>query len=629
VCNNSPVFDNFPPIIVCAGFPLEFDNSATDLDGDSLLYELCTPYSGANPQDPQPIQASKPPYAPIIWEDGFDEQNQIGAGTFPLKIDPATGKLTGFPSMQGQYVVGICVKEFRNNQLLSTSIRDFQFNISICDVVKAKVKSDDITPIFVIKDCEGFDVHFVNESVGADSFYWDFGDPTSSNDNSTLRDPIYEYPDTGLYTIMLVADPDFECSDTAIVELSLYPALDPQFSYNANCFTTPVQFTDISTSDFGGITEWIWDFGDGSAPSNETNPIKEYEKPGRYDVMLSIKTDLGCVAVHKQAFDLKSTPISNYGNTALCLDAQPIAFSDSSDIDIGNIEIWNWILYNTDSTEVVTYNQKNVEHTFAEPGDYNIFLEVLAGNGCKSVKTESVTIYEMIEVNSGLDENICTGDSVQLNAIVNVPATYTWSSVDTTKISSLTIENPVVFPDETTTYTLKVEDPNGCTAIDETAVNVRQSPYVNMGDDINACEADNINLNIIAEDPYGNTNNLQYRWQPNDYLSSLTIPNPIVVPLQTSTLILKVIETTYGCETIDSILIEVEEPIEAIVSNDTLVCENTPFELYASGGDFYNWMPNVGFDTDEARPTIVLLQDQVFTVEISNYCYTTIAEILE
>lgn len=629
VCNNSPVFDNFPPIVVCAGFPLEFDNSATDLDGDSLLYELCTPYSGANPQNPQPIQASQPPYAPIIWENSFDEQNQIGEGTFPLKIDPATGKLTGFPTKQGQYVVGICVKEFRNNRLLSTSIRDFQFNISVCDVVKAKVKSDDITPegVFVINDCEGFDVHFVNESVGADSFYWDFGDPTSPYNTSTLRNPIHEFPDTGVYTIMMVADPDFECSDTAIVELSLYPALVPQFSYNANCYTSPVQFMDISTSDFGKITEWIWDFGDGSTPSNHINPIKQYDNAGEYEVKLSVKTELGCVAVHSQTFNLKSTPISNYGNTALCLDAQPIAFSDSSDIDIGNIEIWNWVLYNADSTEVVTYNQKNVQHTFDKPGDYNIHLEVSADNGCKSVKTESVTIYEVIEVNTGLDENICTGDSIQLNAIVNVPASYNWSSVDTSKISNLNIENPIVFPDETTTYTLQVEDPNGCTAIDASQIIVKQLPYVNMGDDINACEADNISLNIMAEDAYGNTNNLQYRWQPNAYLSSLTIPNPTVVPLQTDTFILKVIETTYGCEKIDSLIIEVEEPIEAMVSNDTLVCKNTPFELYASGGDFYNWMPNLGFDTDEAQPTVVLLQDQIFTVEISNHCYTTIAEI--
>jgi len=629
VCNNSPVFDNFPPMVLCAGFPLEFDNSATDLDGDSLLYELCTPYKGANTQDPQPLQASPPPYQPIIWEDGFDEQNQIGGGMFPLKIDPATGKLTGFPTINGQYVVGICVKEFRNNRLLSTSIRDFQFNVSDCRIVKAKVKSEDITAdgIFVIKDCKGFDVHFVNESVGADSFYWDFGDETTSDDNSRERSPIYEYPDTGLYTIMLVADPDFDCSDTAIVELSLYPTLVPEFSYKANCYTSPVEFNDVSTSDFGKITEWIWDFGDGSDPSNNSNPIKQYEKPGRYDVKLSVKTELGCVAIKEQTFDLKATPISDYGNTALCLDAQPVEFSDSSNVDIGNIENWSWLLYNKDSTEVVASSQSNIQHSFPEPGDYNIFLEVTATNGCKSIKTESVTIYEVIEVDAGLDQDVCLGDSVQLNATVNVPATYSWSPVDTTKISHLDIENPIAYPDRTTTYKIIVKDPNGCTTQDEVEINLKPLPNVDVGEDMEACESDRINLNIFAEDGYGNTNNLQYRWQPNDYLSSLTVPNPIVVPLQTTTLILKVIETTYGCETIDSLLIEVEEPIIALISSDTLVCENTPFELYAAGGEFYNWMPNLGFETDAARPEIVLMQDQIFTVEISNYCYSAIAEV--
>jgi len=633
-CNNSPVFDNFPPIVICAGFPLEFNNAATDLDGDSLVYELCTPNRGATPQDPQPTIASKPPYPPIVWEDDFGVTDQIGGDMFPLKIDEASGLLTGFPNIAGQFVVGICVKEFRNNLLLSTSVRDFQFNISDCGIVKAKVKSDDITPegVFIIKDCEGFAVQFTNESVGADNYYWDFGDPTTSDDTSDDKNPFYEYPDTGVYTIMMVADPYFECSDTAIVELSLYPTLIPQFSYQANCFTTPVEFTDISTSDYGRITEWVWDFGDRGPDSisisNDTNPIKRYELPGTYDVTLSIKTELGCIAIHSENIDLKATPESNYGNTALCLDAQPIEFSDSSDINIGSIQSWNWVLYNSDSTDVDVYNQKDVKHSFPEPGDYKIFLEVTASNGCKAVKTESVTIYDVIEIDAGMDENICTGDSVQLNGTTNIEqATFTWLADDTTKISRLDIENPLVYPDATTTYTVYAEDPNGCITQDEVNVNLRPIPYLNIGDDLVVCKADNINLNIIAEDGYGNTDNLQYRWESNNYLSSTTSPNPIVTPLETTTLILKIIETTYGCENWDSILIEVEEPIIEMVSSDTMVCKNTPFELYATGGDFYNWSPNLGFDIDAARPTITLLQDQVFTVEISNYCYTNTAQI--
>lgn len=130
-CNNSAVFNNFPPIAICAGYPFEFDHSATDADGDSLVYELCTPFSGANPQDPQPVTASSPPYDPVVWEDGFSAGNPLVSNP-QITLNTSTGQLSGLPVAIGQFVVAVCVKEFRNGILLNTSTRDFQFNVIDC-----------------------------------------------------------------------------------------------------------------------------------------------------------------------------------------------------------------------------------------------------------------------------------------------------------------------------------------------------------------------------------------------------------------------------------------------------------------------------------------------------------------
>ena len=48
-----------------------------------------------------------------------------------VTIDPQTGVISGTPIAVGQFVVGICVKEYRDGELLSTIQRDFQFNITL------------------------------------------------------------------------------------------------------------------------------------------------------------------------------------------------------------------------------------------------------------------------------------------------------------------------------------------------------------------------------------------------------------------------------------------------------------------------------------------------------------------
>lgn len=44
--NSSPRFTKRPPIYICKGVPIKFDHAATDPDGDSLAYSLCTPFNG-------------------------------------------------------------------------------------------------------------------------------------------------------------------------------------------------------------------------------------------------------------------------------------------------------------------------------------------------------------------------------------------------------------------------------------------------------------------------------------------------------------------------------------------------------------------------------------------------------
>jgi len=131
-CNSAPHYNNFPPLFLCAGLPLVFDHSATDPDGDSLAYELCDPYDGATAVSPMPVPPAAPPYGYVPFDavSGYSGSYPMSANP-ALAIDPVTGLLTGTPNMIGQWVVGVCVKEYRHGVLLSTNKRDFQFNITV------------------------------------------------------------------------------------------------------------------------------------------------------------------------------------------------------------------------------------------------------------------------------------------------------------------------------------------------------------------------------------------------------------------------------------------------------------------------------------------------------------------
>lgn len=207
-CNSNPVFKNWPPIFVCVGNPILFDHSATDEDGDSIVYNLCTPLHGATASVPMPQPPNTPPYTAITWRAPYGATDPLGG--IPLTIDPKTGSLTGTPNTIGQFVVGVCADEYRNGVLISTTKRDFQFNVIKC------LPSIVVAAPSVSVNCTNHTATFTNNSTGGTSYYWNFGDTTVTNDTSNVLHPSYTYPGVGTYLVTLIARSNIsdDCNDT-------------------------------------------------------------------------------------------------------------------------------------------------------------------------------------------------------------------------------------------------------------------------------------------------------------------------------------------------------------------------------------------------------------------------------
>jgi len=220
ICNSSPFYNNYPPTIICVDDTFKYDHSATDPDGDSLVYYLCTPndYNNGtwgiipNPAGP-PSSNFNVNYVPP-----YDSAYPIWAPTYPFQIDPQTGFLSGLPTQIGRYVVGVCASEYRNGVLLSTNKRDFQFNVAQC--------VEDVYSGFTVAppDCDDLTVSFTNTSNKATFYHWDFGIDSlgTGTDISTVQHPTYTYPDYGNYNVAMVVNPGLSCADTSLFNVYLY-----------------------------------------------------------------------------------------------------------------------------------------------------------------------------------------------------------------------------------------------------------------------------------------------------------------------------------------------------------------------------------------------------------------------
>ncbi|MFK7969937.1 MAG: PKD domain-containing protein [Bacteroidia bacterium] len=125
-CNNSPRFLNPPVAYICAGSPARFENQAYDPDGDSLVYSLTSCKQSNN--NGSPFGALSVNYNP-----GYSPSQPLGPG-WVVSLDQTTGDINVIPR-PGPAVIGVlCVEvaEYRNGNLLSTTVRDIQFFVTNC-----------------------------------------------------------------------------------------------------------------------------------------------------------------------------------------------------------------------------------------------------------------------------------------------------------------------------------------------------------------------------------------------------------------------------------------------------------------------------------------------------------------
>jgi gliding motility-associated-like protein len=391
VCNNSPVFNTLPPVAICVNEPLVFDHSAFDPDGDQLVYELCSPLIGGGQGGPGPCSdvtpdpACPPPYETVDFRPPFSAFSPLG-GNPAVTINTITGMLTGTPAVNGQFVVAVCVKEFRNGQLLSNIIRDFQFNVVSCEpAVDAELSAANLeieNGLYLINTCNALTIPIDNESTQDDdieNWRWEFfvGDSTWVFET---WDVTVDFPASGNYEGRLMLNPDGGCGDTANIHIEIFPELEANFSYTYDtCVAGPVSFINESKIyGTGQIVDFQWYLGNGVVDTIQNNPVHLYDEPGIVPVSLEVTDEHGCMDDTVRAVVYKPVPaliLVRPNDTLTCPPAKVLFTNLSSPIDETYDIAWDFGDGESD-------DEISPTHTYNSPGIYDVRLEITSPIGC-------------------------------------------------------------------------------------------------------------------------------------------------------------------------------------------------------------------------------------------------------
>lgn len=387
-CNSSPSFNNFPPPVLCNMEQLEFDHSATDSDGDSLAYSLCAPFLGGSQTSPLPLPPTAPPYDEVLWGGAFSAVNPL-QGAPGLEIDPVTGMLTGVPQFQGQYVIGVCVEEWRDGQLLSVNTRDFQFNVAFCEPPSsALIAEPEIGDL-----CQGLTVGFSTDSDPSNNFVWDFGDPGAEDAVSEEMNPFHTFSDTGVYAVTLITNPGFFCSDTTELTVPIYYAAQiTAVLAGTDCIDGNLVHNFTSTGIFEDNAPVTWNFGPGSNPSTASGTEVEgviFSESGTQTVEVDVFNN-ACSANDLIEVEVPPPPEAVIEPQTDFCSGYAYQFSQESE----NAENWLWDFGTGNPEDAST--DPNPQFVFPGDGEYTVTLTVDAAGACPFVAEEIFEIHSLL-----------------------------------------------------------------------------------------------------------------------------------------------------------------------------------------------------------------------------------------
>jgi len=250
------------------------------------------------------------------------------------------------------------------------------------------------------------DESYSNTSI-VTSWTWDFDDPASGNNTSTLQNPAHLFTGIGSFDVKLLITDLNGCTDSIVKNVQIFDLPNPLYSYQKVCDPHgTISFYDESTPGGNGspIGEWYWEI-DNTYYSTSQNPTYTYTITDTcYHVTLTVTDFNQCSSSFVDTICILDPLVTDFTATQVC-HTHATFFQSSYTPSEDSIISYKWEF--GDGSNPISSAFDTISHTYANSGTYQVVLTLTNLDNCTVSTYHNVIVNPLPIPNFSFDNAIC------------------------------------------------------------------------------------------------------------------------------------------------------------------------------------------------------------------------------
>jgi gliding motility-associated-like protein len=346
------------------------------------------------------------------------------------------------------------------------------------------------------KSCLNGNNFSLTAPVGFESYSWSYQGQTIATPTQNITLSLADYPIGATFECTMISFSNGNSCEAKVQAVLKEPIVfNTAFSVSIPCnsnLTTfnPIIFNNQTTATNGIISQWNWDFGDGSI-STEKNPKHLFVHSGTYTVTLKVTSETGCTNSLSKNIIIDNNPIPIpvlNSNQKFCLQ---------SSATISNIEVngqnLQWFNSLTSTIPLVSSTILNDASTY--------YGALVSGNGCLGTRVPVLISLTTNPIPTGnTTQSFCLVENPKISNFIVNGNSILWYATSTGGVplaSSSLLKNGTIY------YASQTDNQTGCESSNRLPVSViLNDDSANSPDDysLEVCLGNNLTLKNLNLD---------------------------------------------------------------------------------------------------------------------------------